>query len=628
MRTFNARLALSATFLLTISTLAGCASGGGGNPGVSPALPAVNPGKTLARITITIPPKPAAVTSSRSPAYVSPSTQSITVKVDSGLPVAQNLTPGSPNCGVSAPLAPLTCTVDIGATPGSHTFTFSTYDQTNATGNQLSVNSAVQTLNWDQITLVNVTLAGVQKAVLVAPLPGANGIGGNQAMGLTYLFGTKRMMLINAVDADGNYIIGPGAPTIHVTASGTTAANFSAAPSGNGNPNEFGLFATTSGSGTLAITSTPQSSLAGAPMTLTVPVTSTVLVSTLDGNAGVSVGKVAGAGFVDGVSTIAKLYNPYSIAYDSTDGNLYMGDICTIRQETISGTVTSIAGSFPSYSKCGVALDGTGATSTGPPQFSTVIGGIAYDSVAGALYVDDTNNNVVRTVIPSGVVTTLAGAGPSFIDGQGAAAGFSSPGGITYDPDDGNFYVADTGNCAIRRVTPSGAVTTIAGGTPPAVTCGYADGSGSAARFSGPSGITYDSSDHNLYVSDRGNCSIRKVTLAGVVTTIAGAPPSAPVCALTDGIGTSAQFAGPNAIAYDPVDGNFYIIDFQTSVGSAVRQSTPSGVVTTIAGSATAYYRDGLGTTALFSAPIAITVDPVNGMLYVADAFRIRQVQL
>ena len=205
--------------------------------------------------------------------------------------------------------------------------------------------------------------------------------------------------------------------------------------------------------------------------------------------------------------------------------------------------------------------------------------GIAVDS-AGNVYVADYENSTIRKITPGGVVSTLAGlagfAGSA--DGTGSAAQFSHPSGVAVDSA-GNVYVADTGNHTIRKVTPAGVVTTLAGnafiisdGFPRG---GYADGTGSAARFNYPTGVAVDSAG-NLYVAD-GNNTIRKVTPAGVVTTLAGL---AGGVGSEDGTGIGARFNLPHGVAADSTS-NVYVADTENHI---IRKVTPAGVVTTLAG--------------------------------------------
>jgi sugar lactone lactonase YvrE len=145
-------------------------------------------------------------------------------------------------------------------------------------------------------------------------------------------------------------------------------------------------------------------------------------------------------------------------------------------------------------------------------------GGITIDR-HGILYVADTNNHTIRKIIPSGYMSTIAGSpGVSGSkDGIGAEAGFSKPSGITVDAT-GNIYVADTGNHTIRKITSEGIVSTYAG--LPGLS-GISDGAGSSARFNGPVGIAFDQAG-NLYVADYGNSTIRMVSPEGNVTTVVG----------------------------------------------------------------------------------------------------------
>jgi sugar lactone lactonase YvrE len=217
------------------------------------------------------------------------------------------------------------------------------------------------------------------------------------------------------------------------------------------------------------------------------------------------------------------------------------------------------------------SADGTGSAATfNQPN------GLATD-ILGNLYVADTGNSTIRKVSPSGIVTTFAGsAGQSGnADGVGTYARFSNPCGVAVDGS-GNVYVADTGNHTIRKISPAGSVSTLAGLSGQA---GSSDGSGSTARFNTPSGIAVDALN-NVYVADSGNNTIRVITSGGVVRTLAGL---AGQSGNLDAFGIGARFNYPTGIVVDPA-GNIYVLD---SNNQSARKVSPQGSVSTIAAAST-----------------------------------------
>jgi hypothetical protein len=320
-------------------------------------------------------------------------------------------------------------------------------------------------------------------------------------------------------------------------------------------------------------------------------------------------GNFGGPGSADGVAATARFHGPTGVAADS-QGNVYVADYLnyTIRRITSAGVVTTFAG------RVGVqgSADGIGTAATfNSPR------GIATDA-AGNLYVADTSegnndttgNNTIRKITPTGVVTTLAGkAGVSgSADGIGAAARFKYPNGVATDAA-GNVYVTDTYNYTIRKITPAGVVTMLAG---MAGAGGSTDGIGAAARFNGAQGIAADAAG-NVYVADTFNDTIRKITPAGAVTTFAG---QVGVAGSADGMGVAAQFNQPSGIAIDTA-GNLYVAD---TYDDTIRKITPEGTVTTLAGqSGVGGSTDGVGVAARFDLPQGVAVDAA-GHVYVADS--------
>jgi sugar lactone lactonase YvrE len=254
-------------------------------------------------------------------------------------------------------------------------------------------------------------------------------------------------------------------------------------------------------------------------------------------------GMAGSSGSANGTGSAARFYLPSGAAVDGA-GNVYVADTgnSTIRKVTPAGAVTTLAG------KAGVTGSANGTGSAARFYYPN---GVAVDGV-GNVYVADTDNNTIRKVTAGGAVTTLAGLSGSsgFVNATGSVARFFGPFGVAVDKA-GNIYVADTRNNAIRKVTAAGVVTTLTGGT-----YGSKDGTGIAAQFNFPSGVAVDSAT-NVYVADYGNNTIRKVTPAGVVTTLAGLTG---VSGTNNGTGSAALFYLPSGVTVDSV-GNVYVAD-------------------------------------------------------------------
>ncbi|HXC98616.1 MAG TPA: hypothetical protein VN048_04690 [Verrucomicrobiae bacterium] len=360
------------------------------------------------------------------------------------------------------------------------------------------------------------------------------------------------------------------------------------------------------------------------------------VVSTIAGLAG-------SPGEVDGTNNGSRFNSVQGIAVD-TNGNLFIGDTTVsggepmgaLRKIVRIGTnwvTTTVANGFPQIN--GVALDKTGQiyiteytgfngsvskiTVTGTNWAATNVGsvfrpvGIGVDSTGNVIVSDYGNYQIDKFSLigTSWVGSLIAGQGYPVIgnaDGTGAGAQFLFPAGVVLDSAN-NIYVADSGNNSVRLVTEAGNVSTIAGSTG---SSGSVNGTGNAARFNNPWGLAVGTSG-SVYVADLVNDDIRRITPDGVVATTAG---TARAAGTNDGTGSNARFEYPDAVAAD-ASGNVYLAD---NANFTIRKITPSGVVNTIAGlAATSGSADGLGTNARFSGPSAIAVDR-SGIIYVADS--------
>lgn len=317
----------------------------------------------------------------------------------------------------------------------------------------------------------------------------------------------------------------------------------------------------------------------------------TISVSTLAGQA-------KSKGSTDGLGHSARFNRPMGVAIDAAN-TIYVADADNqaIRKMSAAGLVTTLAGTAGSKG----SADGATAHFSAPA-------GLAIGS-DGTLFVADALNNTIRAVTASGVVTTVAGAPgeKGSADGKTADARFNCPHSVATDAS-GILYIADTYNHTIRKISPGGDVTTLAG---KAGERGSNDGLGAAARFKHPAGIAVDGQG-TVYVTDNGNNTVRKISPDGRVTTMAG---TAGRKGEADGTGAAARFWVPTGIAVS-ARGIVYVAD---NLNCNIRQISPNGVVTTLAGDCRAFgSADGTGLNASFNCPFGLAV-AADGTVYVAD---------
>ncbi len=304
------------------------------------------------------------------------------------------------------------------------------------------------------------------------------------------------------------------------------------------------------------------------------------------------------SGSEDGIGSAARFHEPAGLAFDHA-GNLYVAEreACRIRRIEPNGAVTTLAGEYGAFG----SVDGVGAAAR---FFSPV--GLAFDASAsgGRLVVADSLNSRIRTINTStAVVANLAGPvvpTRGADNGLGAGARFNAPRALARDVA-GNLFVADRGNHVVRRISPSGQVTTVAGkaGEP-----GSLNGVGEGARFNEPEGIAVSADGAILYVSENGNHTIRRLALdaqgVATVTTLAGA---AGLTGFGDGTGGLARFNQPRALALGPT-GDLFVADFGNN---RIRRVTPGGLVSTF------------GAAVPLAGPVGLAVD-AKGDVFVADS--------
>ena len=300
---------------------------------------------------------------------------------------------------------------------------------------------------------------------------------------------------------------------------------------------------------------------------------------------------------MDGQGTVATFWSPTGVAADASE-IVYVADVNNhrIRVVSISRLVSTLAGSgVPAWA------DGAGAAASFYRPY-----GIATAHTSGIVYVADSSNHRIRKLTLTGVTTTFAGNGTAtFFDGQGTLASFNDPRGLCVDSM-GVVYVADMFNNRIRKITPLGAVTTLAGTE-------ISNGVGTTASFFNfPRGVAVDDSG-NVFVGDTGNHVIRHIANGTVLSCGSGSAEHA------DGTCATASFSSPRQLAI-AADGSLLVAD---SDNNRIRMITPLGQVTTVAGGQDSFFADGYGTSSRFSSPLGIAVSPF-GTVYVADYFNNR----
>lgn len=334
-------------------------------------------------------------------------------------------------------------------------------------------------------------------------------------------------------------------------------------------------------------------------------------------------GTVRGFSGDGGPATAAALGYVYGIAFDK-DGQLLIADTGNhrIRRVSATGIITTIAGATTG---CGTFCTGGYAGDNGPATSALLDGPSSVSASSdGSIYIADSNNSRIRRIGPTGTITTVAGTGSFGFKGDGGpatAAELGYPSSVFVAPS-GTLYVGDTYNNRIRSVSTTGTITTIAGSGSP----GYSgDGlRATSALLGNPSGMVVDSAG-NLYVAEEANHRIRKITPAGLITTVAGTGDSGYRASDEGARATTAWLNRPEDVDLDAA-GNLYIADTDNH---RIRKVDPAGIITTVAGTTTnGYNGDGIAaTSAQLSYPKGITHDPA-GNLYIADWLneRIRRV--
>jgi sugar lactone lactonase YvrE len=294
------------------------------------------------------------------------------------------------------------------------------------------------------------------------------------------------------------------------------------------------------------------------------------------------------------VSTLAGEFNQPSGIVTDPAGNAFIADRQNhrIRKIAADGTVSTFAGS-------GVAGFANGAGENA--QFDQPIG-LAINAT-GTIFVADSNNHRIRAIDPTGNVTTYSGLGTiGFTDGIATAARFTNPAGLAID-NLGKLYVADTGNNRIRVVATDGSVSTLSG----TGVAGSTNGAGNVAEFNGPIGIARDASGY-VYATESGSHAVRRIAPDGSTSAFAG---SVTISGFADAANVTARFTSPAGLSVG-VGGVVYVAD---KGNNRIRRISPSGVVTTVAGTGTPVVLDGFGDAAGFFSPISLAATASGGLI-------------
>ncbi len=300
-------------------------------------------------------------------------------------------------------------------------------------------------------------------------------------------------------------------------------------------------------------------------------------------------------GYAEGSGQEAQFYHPSSIV-QKPDGSFLLLDRFNhrIREISADGSTSTFWGNGLRGNKEGGPEEG---------RFNQAIS--IYLHSSGDLLIADAQNHTIRRLNNEGILSTFLGQGvDGYEEGQGTAAAFAWPSDMVED-NEGNLYITDRFNHAIRKVTPEGSVTTLAGNGE----AGSDNGQGKDASFNEPMGLTLGPDNH-LYVADSQNHLIRKVSLEGVVTTHAGSGQEGS----RDDDKNRAEFRGPSSVAFDAED-RLLIVD---RFNHRIRRIETDGKVRSVAGNGQPENKDGQGTEAAFSYPFDLLLDKA-GHAFVAD---------